>query len=68
MPSRQLERVLDRLPNPKAVGQSEYTLLHEFVSDLAEGGTVEEVQASVDELSRWARHILIECVRETNTW
>lgn len=64
-----MEDVLEHLPDPKVVGAAEYTVAHELAEDmLANGANPLEVQHAMDELSRWARRILIELTRKTNTF
>lgn len=59
----------DTLLNPKEVGSSEYRLVHEFVTDLREDGAdYLLIQSSLDELSRWARKVLIDYTRVSNTF
>lgn len=57
------------LPDPNAIGTSEYRLVYDFVKDLEDQGEGPLlIQASMDELSRWARKVLIEYTRATNTF
>ena len=64
-----MNNVLEKLPDPDQVGQSEYRLAYEFAHDLLEQGEDPlVVQAAMDELARSARQILIEITRKTNTF
>lgn len=64
-----MTNVLERLPDPDQVGQSEYRLAYEFANDLlTQGEDPLVVQAAMDELARSARLILIEITRKTNTF
>ena len=59
----------DHLPDPDAVGQSEYRLVYDFLKDLEDQGEdILLIQSSADEISKWARRALIECTRITNTY
>jgi hypothetical protein len=59
----------DRLPDPDEVGQSEYRLVHEFVTDLRkDGAEYLLIQSALDELYRSARRVMLEYIRETNIY
>lgn len=61
--------VLEKLPDPKIVGAAEYTLVHEYARELLDGGMDPvDVQHSMDEVSRWARRILVDITRQTNRY
>lgn len=64
-----MSTALDKLPDPKIIGAAEYTLVHEYVTEMEEA-EMEPVliRASLDELSRWARKALIEYTRMSNSY